>query len=300
MTWFMKILDQPIARSVLHFPTAFDIWNNLHERFGQTSGTQIFSIFQQLADTEQGSDSISSFYTKLKLLWDEHDAIQPLPSCVCNGCTCRITSKLLKIQDEQRLIIFLMKLSSSFTQVRSNLLMQYPLPAISHAYRLLIQEEQHRHYSEFTTETPHAFLGNNRSRQHNRLSFSQTSVKYDISRKSRPFCDYCKRAGYIRDKCFKLHGYPSKSSTLPQGNWKGKQVAAAITNDHTDTNEFFTPASFTQEQYSQILTLLSQQQHETTPTLNEDSNNACFLAGKSCLFSSTKLCGFLIVVQLIT
>ena len=183
MTWFMKILYQPIARSVLHFPTAFDIWRDLHERFGQTSGTQIFSIFQQLADTKQGSDSISSFYTKLKILWDEQDAIQPLPSCVCNDCTCRITSKLLHIQEEKRLIIFLMKFSSSFTQVRSSLLMQYPMPAISHAYRLLIQEEQHRQYSEFTTETPQAFLGNNRSNQSYRPPHYHNSTKGDPSRK---------------------------------------------------------------------------------------------------------------------
>ena len=113
---------------------------------------------------------------------------------------------------------------------------------------------QHRQYSEFTTETPQAFLGNNRSNQSYKPPPYHNSTKGDLSRKSRPFCDYCKRTGHIRDKCFKLNDYPPKSGTLPQGNRRGKQVAAVVTHDDTDTDESLAPVSdrhiFTQEQYS--------------------------------------------------
>ena len=97
ITWFMKVLDPIIARSVLHFDSASAIWSNLHERFGQTSGTQIYSTLQQLADIQQGTNNISSFYTKMKILWDTQDATQPLPICTCTNCTCRITQKVMTL-----------------------------------------------------------------------------------------------------------------------------------------------------------------------------------------------------------
>lgn len=89
ISWFMRALDPTIARSVLYFPTANAIWTNLEERFGQASSTQVYSLTQQLADIEQQPDeSVASFYTKIKMLWDEFDAANPLPVCCCTNCTC--------------------------------------------------------------------------------------------------------------------------------------------------------------------------------------------------------------------
>uniref|UniRef100_A0A803NE83 Uncharacterized protein n=1 Tax=Chenopodium quinoa TaxID=63459 RepID=A0A803NE83_CHEQI len=80
----------------------------------------------------------------MKMLWDEYDAHNPLPVCTCANCTCQITKKILKAQEDKRLTQFLMKLKEEFSQVRANILMMYPLSTISHAYRLLMKEERHR------------------------------------------------------------------------------------------------------------------------------------------------------------
>ncbi|XP_057249208.1 uncharacterized protein LOC125496070 [Beta vulgaris subsp. vulgaris] len=110
ISWLLGALDQNIARSVLYFGTASEIWNNLEERYGQSSGTQLFSLKQSLNDLKQGQDSISAFYTKLKMLWDQLDSIDPIPICECTNCTCLITRKLLKSQQDRRLIEFMMSL----------------------------------------------------------------------------------------------------------------------------------------------------------------------------------------------
>ncbi|XP_048489903.1 uncharacterized protein LOC125491870 [Beta vulgaris subsp. vulgaris] len=144
ISWLIHVLDVTIARSILHFDSAREIWLNLKERFGQTSGTQVYSIQQQIAKLEQGNLSLSAFYTQLKMLWDEVDAHTPLPMCTCNNCTCDVTRKMLNVQEEQRLTLFLMKLKEDFKQVRGTILMQQPLPHISRAYRLLMQEEKHK------------------------------------------------------------------------------------------------------------------------------------------------------------
>ncbi|XP_057545894.1 uncharacterized protein LOC130824891 [Amaranthus tricolor] len=99
ISWFMKVLDPHIARSVLSFPTAQAIWQNLEERFGITSGTQIYSLTQQLFAIDQGSDCLSTYFTKIKMLWDEFDASHPLPTCSCTNCTCGINSKLIQMRE---------------------------------------------------------------------------------------------------------------------------------------------------------------------------------------------------------
>ena len=204
--------------------------------------TQVFDYLQQLAEIEQGNDSISTSFTKLQILWDEQDAAQPLPTCTCNNCKCNLTSKLLKLQEEQRLISFLMKLNASFKHVRANIIMQYPLPSITHVYRLLIQEEKHKELSDQTPNTESHALFSNKKQFFNNSSSSVSSYKpqhlanrggYTI--RTPMFCDYCKRQGHTKDKCFKIRGYPQNVAPKPQ--WKGAKVAAVAHNDDSDKED---------------------------------------------------------------
>lgn len=49
------------------------------------------------------------YLSKLKKHWDELDNLSPLPTCVCSSCTCALTQKYIKVQQDQRLMVFLMK-----------------------------------------------------------------------------------------------------------------------------------------------------------------------------------------------
>ena len=66
-----------------------------------------------------------------------------LPICIC-GCECGAAKKLTQLQQDQRVIQFLMGLNDTYTIMRGSLLMQYPLPSVSHVYNLLLQEESQR------------------------------------------------------------------------------------------------------------------------------------------------------------
>lgn len=37
---------------------------------------------------KQGHDSISAYYTKMKISWDQIDGVDPLPVCSCTNFTC--------------------------------------------------------------------------------------------------------------------------------------------------------------------------------------------------------------------
>ena len=57
------------------------------------------------------------------MLWDELDAVNPLPICTCTNCTCDMTRNLVKAQEEVKLVQFLMKLNDSYIVVRGSILM---------------------------------------------------------------------------------------------------------------------------------------------------------------------------------
>ncbi|XP_057543533.1 uncharacterized protein LOC130821771 [Amaranthus tricolor] len=136
ISWLLFNLDTTIAKSVLYSNIAREIWKDLEDRYGQTSGPQLYALEHQLSEIAQGIQNIAEFYTSIKRIWDEIHSVYPLPSCICN-----LTQKIHKMQQEQRLIQFLMKLSDDFSNVRSNVLMMQPLPSVNQAYRLLVQEQ---------------------------------------------------------------------------------------------------------------------------------------------------------------
>lgn len=44
ISYFLRSVDSSIARSILYFSTAEEIWKDLEDRFSQSSGPQLFSL----------------------------------------------------------------------------------------------------------------------------------------------------------------------------------------------------------------------------------------------------------------
>ncbi|XP_021769884.1 uncharacterized protein LOC110734146 [Chenopodium quinoa] len=204
--------------------TAREIWLNLEERYCQSSGALLYYLQQALHEIKQDHDNISGFYTKIKMMWDQLDVIDPIPMCSCINCNCNITQRLLKSQQDRRLVEFLMKLNDSFEVVRGSILMFSPLPNISHAYRLLVQEENHKqlYQTHATSNESMAFAVNNRKyyeQDKNRQSYH--NYGNNDQRRVNYYCDHCKIPGHSIQSCYKLKGY-TQSKYLD----KGKRVAA--------------------------------------------------------------------------
>lgn len=68
--WLLFSLEKQIAKSVWYYKKARDIWHDLEERYGQASGTQLFSLQQQISEMQQGKMFVSSFFSAIKALWD--------------------------------------------------------------------------------------------------------------------------------------------------------------------------------------------------------------------------------------
>ncbi|XP_074362929.1 uncharacterized protein LOC141703260 isoform X2 [Apium graveolens] len=122
-------------------------------------------------------------------------------------------------------MIFLMKMSNEYANVRSHILMMDNLPSLAQVYRMLLQEQRHKEISKpfipnesiafaaernqsnfrtpnsqrFTNRTGTGVIGRGYSNNFN-YGFQQRKVTY--------FCDHCKIPGHDKERCFKLNGYP--------------------------------------------------------------------------------------------
>ncbi|VFQ70068.1 unnamed protein product [Cuscuta campestris] len=59
-------------------------------------------------------------------------------------CTCGSAQAMVKHEQDQKLIQFLMGLNSEYNTIRGNILVMRPLPSVAVAYGMLIQEEKQR------------------------------------------------------------------------------------------------------------------------------------------------------------
>lgn len=76
-TWrFLGYLKPTLP--ILHgfFDIARDLWLDLQDRFTKCNQFRVSDLLQELHSTRQGERSISSFFTDMKILWDELESLR--------------------------------------------------------------------------------------------------------------------------------------------------------------------------------------------------------------------------------
>ncbi|XP_076910198.1 uncharacterized protein LOC143567756 [Bidens hawaiensis] len=127
--------------------------------------------------------------------WDELSSLNLIPSC-----TCGTTHLIIKRDEDQRLVQFLMGLNPCYESVRGNILMMQHLPSINQAYALLIQDEKQREIHSSVM-----FPSNSASMNVNSQAQSNQYGRYD---KKSDICSNFKRTGHHASKCYRLIGFP--------------------------------------------------------------------------------------------
>lgn len=184
---------------MVYLNTAKQIWDDLAARYSQSNVPRLFHLKKDLSSLTQGTKSITTYFTMYRSLVDELDNLSPIPKCICvnSNCACGNNQNLDNYEKLNKLSQFLMGLNDQFTVVRGQILLMNPVPDISQAYYMLLQEENQR---EFTT--------------HNSIVSENTAVNVKLyantENKPKParkvldhnlFCDYYKLTGHIKEKC---------------------------------------------------------------------------------------------------
>ncbi|KAM1127566.1 hypothetical protein ACFXTH_037718 [Malus domestica] len=136
-TWLLGSMSKEISGSVIHCKDARQMWLDLQERFSHVNIVQLFHIENEIHDCVQNSMTVSSYFTKLKSLWDERDALVSIPAC-----RCETKREITSYVETQKTMKFLMDLNDSYATVRSSNLLLEPLPTVNKAYALVLRHEK--------------------------------------------------------------------------------------------------------------------------------------------------------------
>jgi len=164
--------------------------------------------------------------------------------------------------------------------------MIYPLPYVSLAYSLLIQDEKQR---EVCVPSDHAggnssYLvvdGNGSLQYHRHGNRLQTNEYKSKKGNSSLICSHCKKVGHYVDKCYRIIGFPNdfkftKTKRNPNAIRSNVMIPSELPCFPSSLPNFVGNAGnqLTQEQDSQLIHQLSQ------PNVNQPDDN---VAGQSAI-----------------
>ncbi|XP_065851785.1 uncharacterized protein [Euphorbia lathyris] len=82
-SWLINSMEKDVALCFIYATSARALWKEAEQRFAEKNGLQLFHLKQELSIITQGSLSISSYFLRLKRIWDEITALQPSTACTC-------------------------------------------------------------------------------------------------------------------------------------------------------------------------------------------------------------------------
>ncbi|KAH0776254.1 hypothetical protein KY290_007665 [Solanum tuberosum] len=205
LAWIMNTVSNELLSGIMYASDAVMVWGDLNKRFNKVDGSRSYQLHRDICTLSQGNLTVSRYFTKLRLLWDEFDALVPPPSC-------------------------------SYDKSRSQILMMNPIPSVSKAYAMIAADESQRVtagsrinsdlndsmtlYAErgkcvhHSNESMALYVG--RGGYTNAGAGNNYNNPNPRQKKNwHLFCDYCKLHGYTKDICFQLIGYPA--------DWKFKK-----------------------------------------------------------------------------
>ncbi|VFQ64259.1 unnamed protein product [Cuscuta campestris] len=251
-SWILNSIQSDLAEAFLYASSSVELWKELEERFGQSNGPLIYQIEKKIADQQQNNDSVGTYFTKLKKLWDEMDNVTNPVVCECGGCTCDAKRKVAEAEQRRRLVKFMMGLNDGFDMVRGQILLMPEHPSPSKACSLVQQVERQKSITSVSAiRTEMAACVNNDGTDYQNTALyagkggqKQFSYNKNDPRKHKRVCDYCKESEHLKDQCFKLVGYPEwfKGPKGKKGqNFYGGNKFAANIMTHTHDSQAETP-----------------------------------------------------------
>ncbi|XP_050222723.1 uncharacterized protein LOC126672815 [Mercurialis annua] len=224
MSWLYRAVTSTIDESISCLDSAYEIWNDLRDRFSQGDNYRIGDLQEEIYTFQQSNLSITEYYTHLKTLWDE----------------LQIYLFVRDNQSSDQSIKFLRGLNENFAHVRSQILMNEVLPPINKVFSLLIQHERQLNNPGRQANSEASIFAAKSSFQNqyetessysdgNQLIGYESNINYVRGRGTpvyrgrgtyRPpfnsgfqanklkMCSYCGYSGHTVEICYRKHGYP--------------------------------------------------------------------------------------------
>ncbi|XP_070008898.1 uncharacterized protein [Nicotiana sylvestris] len=106
----MNAVRPGLLSIIVYASNAHKVLGNLKERFDKVNGSRVLYLHREIHTLTQCTMYIADYFSKLRGLWDEFDALMPSP-----GCTCPESKKYAQHFEYHRLLQFLMGLNQSYS-----------------------------------------------------------------------------------------------------------------------------------------------------------------------------------------
>jgi len=101
MSWIVHSVYVPIRQSIIWMDIAANIWKDLKTRFGQGDLLRISDLQLEAYSFCQGELTVTEYFTKLRVLWDELENFRPDPICSCpTRYSCKVSSIIVQRKQE--------------------------------------------------------------------------------------------------------------------------------------------------------------------------------------------------------
>ncbi|XP_058756759.1 uncharacterized protein LOC131629981 [Vicia villosa] len=293
MSWINHSVEAEIAQSILWMDNATDMWNELKDRFYHGDIFRISDLQEEICMLKQGDASISSYYTKLKILWQELDNFRPIPECSCIS-TCLAITKIRSYRESDHVIRFLKGLNDQYSAIRSQIMLMDPLPNLCKVYSLLVQQERQaitpiEEVKVLAVSNQNSYPQSQpKSNPSNRGRGSTRGGRFSGGRgRGNRVCTHCGMTNHTIDTCFKKHGYPP--------NWKQEAMVNQCTGrsedqsgDSSEVNASDSHALvFTPEQPKALLALLQGSSQVQSHSINHLTSHPDLNSGIICTFPNS-------------
>ncbi|XP_070047420.1 uncharacterized protein [Nicotiana tomentosiformis] len=214
LSWIINRVAPHLFSGIVYASDAHLVWEDLWGCFDKVNRVRIFQLHREIATISQGTDSVSIYFTRLKELWAEYNAMRPSPNCGCAKSK-KIVVRFL----QQHLLQFLSGLNDSYDQARRQILMKTTEPILNQAYAKIIESK-----SQLTPPGINSIAeGNDITSLWNAKGTQQKPKRnFDL------YCEHCKLKCHTKENCYQLVGYPP--------NYKGRKKNGATANNVTANN----------------------------------------------------------------
>lgn len=186
----------------MYVGSAKQAWDMLDTLYNVTNGVQKLKLERELFYTQQEDASVTEYYAKMKALWEEREAMRVLPAITeLSPEVNAFTAALNKEREELRLFQFLNGIDEDYAGIRTQILMQNPLPSVEMACGIFLQEELERNVlgtTRFSVESS-AMYGKTQSQGES--SVGKQGKQETQGEKN---CSACGKRGHEREKCWSV------------------------------------------------------------------------------------------------
>ncbi|XP_047259414.1 uncharacterized protein LOC124891894 [Capsicum annuum] len=125
LSWVMNFVGKGLLGGIMYASSAQEVWEDLFERFNKVDSSRTLNLHKEIATLTQGTDSVSVYFSKLKGLWEDFEALVPTP------CNCDKSNEFVLHLHKLKLFQFLMGLNDSYLQARSQILLMCRIPSVN-------------------------------------------------------------------------------------------------------------------------------------------------------------------------